>query len=95
MLQHPTGVSVLCCIRLWYHKPGVSRVAQPTWKKYTCFANSGSLTDRIPAVMSECPPMNFVPDVMLMSAPSASGCWNTGAKMLLSTTTIAPAYSAM
>ena len=47
---------------------------QVTWKKYTCLARSGSLTDKMPPVMSEWPPMNFVADVMLMSAPNASGC---------------------
>jgi hypothetical protein len=47
--------------------------------------------DSVPPVMSEWPPMNLVALVMLTSAPSASGRWNTGAMMLLSTTTSAPA----
>ncbi len=43
-------------------------------------------------MMSEWPFRNLVADVMLMSAPMASGCWKVGAMMLLSTTTSAPTY---
>lgn len=46
------------------------------WWKYILSASSLPLTASTPPVMSEWPPMNFVTDVMLMSAPSSSGLQN-------------------
>ena len=43
---------------------------------------------------SEWPPTNFVADVIETSAPSSSGDWKTGVRMLLSTSEMAPALLA-
>ena len=57
-------------------------------------ASCSSLTDSRPAMTSEWPPMNFVAEVMLMSAPMSKGRWYRNVMMLLSTATRAPASCA-
>ncbi len=65
----------------------VSQIRVPGWQQ----GQGGAPTDSTPQVTSLWPPMNLVPEIMLMSAPSSSGRWNMGDMKLLSTRQMAPA----